>query len=310
MASALPLVDYSDSDSDAAQPPAKIQKTTSKETRSVPLPKLPPLPSRFHELYVVPPRVGKEDDPSLHGGRKRSTPHVQGNWPTHVFVEWHLTRAEFDSLDNFYTSAAKAAGGALAEPLQLESHLKSDLGSELPLHLSLSRPNVLRTEQREGFLETLKERYRKARVKPFTVEFTGFEWVGNYDSTRWFLVLKAARRSSDKLQLPRLLDLTNRTFAAFKQPALYTKNGNVTTGFHVSLAWSLTKPTAEIEKNVRSVLAIKGDRVTLNGGSTPIKMQVDNIKVKIGSTFHVVELGIPLDTPEEEATLSRKRRMS
>ena len=45
------------------------------------------------------------------------------------------------------------------------SHLKSDLGSEQP-HLSLSCPCVLRTEQRDGFLETLTDRCHKARVKP------------------------------------------------------------------------------------------------------------------------------------------------
>lgn len=26
----------------------------------------------------------------------------------------------------------------------------------------------------------------------FTVDFCGFEWVGNHDRTRWFLVLKAS----------------------------------------------------------------------------------------------------------------------
>lgn len=105
--------------------------------------------------------------------------------------------------------------------------------------------------------------------------------------------------------------MTNRTFSVFKQPALYAKDGNLTTGFHVSLAWSLTKPTAEITKKVQSVLAIKGDRVTLDGGLTPFKMQVDNIKVKIGSTLHIIELGIPLEIPEEEAdVICRKRRMS
>lgn len=76
-----------------------------------------------------------------------------------------MTRAEFDTLDTHYSAAAEASSAA--DPtFKLESHLKSDLGSELPLHLSLSRPNVLRTEQREGFLETLTDRYHKARVKP------------------------------------------------------------------------------------------------------------------------------------------------
>jgi hypothetical protein len=74
-----PLVDYSDSDSEP-EPPAKLQKRSVDSG-------LPPLPSRFHDLYAVPPRMAKDDDPALHGGRKRAIPHVQGNWPTHVFVE-------------------------------------------------------------------------------------------------------------------------------------------------------------------------------------------------------------------------------
>jgi hypothetical protein len=76
-----------------------------------------------------------------------------------------LSRAEFDTLEKLYSAAAATANKA-DSGFKLESHLKSDLGSELPLHLSLSRPNVLRTEQREGFLETLTDRYHKARVKP------------------------------------------------------------------------------------------------------------------------------------------------
>ena len=76
-----------------------------------------------------------------------------------------MSRAEFDTLDHLYTAAAERAN-AIDSAFKLESHLKSDLGSELPLHLSLSRPNVLRTEQRDGFLETLTDRYHKARLKP------------------------------------------------------------------------------------------------------------------------------------------------
>lgn len=76
-----------------------------------------------------------------------------------------MSRAEFDTLDAFHRAAASAAKDA--DPgFVLATHLKSDLGSEQPLHISLSRPCVLCTEQREGFLETLKDRIHKARLKP------------------------------------------------------------------------------------------------------------------------------------------------
>lgn len=84
--------------------------------------------------------------------------------PPDVHSGGHLSRAEFDVLADVFRAATASA---TAHGVALHSHLTSELGAELPLHLSLSRPNVLATAQREAFVELLEERVEKARIAPF-----------------------------------------------------------------------------------------------------------------------------------------------
>lgn len=85
----MSLVAYSDSEADdedeIAAPASKRRKVSTELSEN--RPELPPLPTAFLDQYSSTVRTSTQDDPSLHGGRKRVTPHVQGNWPTHVYLE-------------------------------------------------------------------------------------------------------------------------------------------------------------------------------------------------------------------------------
>lgn len=87
----MPLVDYSDSDNEPHDNVQKSQKATdllpATTKRKRDNDDLPALPSKFHDLYASTSRLSMHDDPSLHGGRKRITPHIAGNWPTHLYIE-------------------------------------------------------------------------------------------------------------------------------------------------------------------------------------------------------------------------------
>jgi len=109
------------------------------------------------------------------------------------------------------------------------------------------------------------------------------------------------------------LELTNRTFAVFNQPGLYGPTGNSTDGFHVSLAWSLTEPSAEIKRKITDELVAHGMK---DGRFVPergdgehgrLQMEVSGIKVKIGNAVHLVELGTG---KPEVVELTGKRKAS
>ena len=110
---------------------------------------LPPLPAQFHDLYASNVRTTTHDDPALHGGRKRIKPHVEGNWPTHIYIEWWPRSRDLETLSKLIKSLSTSAS---TEDVKVESLLESELGAPLPLHISLSRSLTLTLSNKASFL--------------------------------------------------------------------------------------------------------------------------------------------------------------
>lgn len=174
----MALVQYSDSEDTDPEPQPPRKKPRQENANE----KLPPLPAAFRDLYATNTRRSVHDDPSLHGGRKRVIPHVEGNWPTHIYLECKQqtvllfcqeeqaeqlgvgipNRSELKVLEGILSKCNSRLGD---EKLRMHSLLYSDLGVQLPLHISLSRPVVLRTEQKDSFLELLRHRVTHSGIQ-------------------------------------------------------------------------------------------------------------------------------------------------
>ncbi|KAE8451056.1 hypothetical protein EG329_004728 [Mollisiaceae sp. DMI_Dod_QoI] len=303
----MALVDYTSSDDGDKEVESTIATDTStsqslKRKRAESSSDLPPLPSKFHDLYASTTRVSTRDDPSLHGGRKRVMPHVEGNWPTHLYIEWYPSTTEYASL-NALVSSLKAYTLPEATNLRAQSFLTSDLGTPLPLHISLSRPIGLSTEQKDDFVASLDRAIKSSAIRPFDVSFTCLDWVPNFENTRWFLVLRLQKPDLDGLN--KLLYTSNAVVQEYSQPPLYAKptQSNVkyrtkfesrkvatkktaspwidmedfSTAFHISIAWTLAAPSPELLELTKSLTSNNFDKIK------QIRVAVEEIKAKVGN---------------------------
>ncbi|KAF9633470.1 hypothetical protein BFW01_g4364 [Lasiodiplodia theobromae] len=328
----MPLVAYSDSESEAEQdalPPAKRPKRSA-NCRSPPE-SLPPLPQAFLDLYATNARQSTHDDPALHGGRKRAIPHMDGHWPSHVYLEWHPNAAESRTLQSllsaveralalyFHTSASNDATG-VPQLQTVHSSLLTPLSTPAPLHVSLSRTLPLPTDSRAPFLDALATNLRRSSTRPFDARFDGLKWVPNFDRSRWFLVLGMRRPPNDELN--RLLLAANQAAKRFGYPELYAEDqqhgeGVDMTGgwgaptatedhkadeedakgfvnkkddrsntFHVSLAWSLEPPPAEL----RELSGVEEISYLMKQDVSQMSVRFDVVKVKVGNAIHALDI--------------------
>ncbi|KAI1618500.1 U6 snRNA phosphodiesterase Usb1 [Exophiala viscosa] len=296
------LVDYpesgseTDNQSESKAQTKKKRKAQHDEPVELKSKRPPPLPSTFHSLYATNVRTSAVDDPTLHAGRTRQVPHVVGNWPTHLYLEWYPAQEELAILDKVITQAGQTQNDGNSTCIHTYSFLRSELGSLQPLHISLSAPLVLQTDQKESFEKATSTRIARSHVKPFTVHVTGLNWVANHDKTRFFLVLKLAKPANNELN--RLLSACNATAEQFGLPALYA-NGpdrSVTDAskvkgqpnemdrskaFHISIAWTLEEP----DRQARAQLAGL-DQIDLQ----QLKVSFSLLKLKIGNVVNDVSL--------------------
>lgn len=307
------LVDYASSSSESdneTEPAAKRRRLgDSSDRTSVPNAKtslpslsssLPPLPGSFYSLYATNVRASTADDPALHGGRKRQVAHKEGNWPTHVYLEWFPSQRQ----EGYLRDIIKLAQGLLGEgdvpsqhdddeagKAQVHSLLRSDLDVQLPLHISLSAPLVLDTSQKEPFDCAVRQAVAEYGARAHHVRVRSLEWVSNFDKTRWFLVLKLATPTNNDLR--KLLDACNGCARKFGLNELYVDGeatsdtwgrGEAEDCFHISIAWTLRDPT---QNAVPANLA---------GSSTHLShlreshIGFDTVKLKIGNTVHDISL--------------------
>ena len=139
------------------------------------------------------------------------------------------------------------------------------------------------------------------------MEISGIQWVSNYERNRWFLVLQVERPADDGLNT--LLHTSNAVAEAFGQPPLYAKARDNRTGkhvqkireasshhrrdsdgkretsdaetqedmsscFHISIAWTLNHPTSEMRQGLEKLM---------EGKDMHLNLKVSAVKAKVGN---------------------------
>ncbi|KAL7949652.1 hypothetical protein V8C42DRAFT_311548 [Trichoderma barbatum] len=303
----MALVDYSSSssshsdsehDQTPSAPPAKRRKHSpgsgaepnAPSAPSSSEPGLPPLPSAFHDLYASTVRHSVVDDPALHHGRKRLIPHVVGNWPSHLYIEWHPLADQHEKLVQLVCRVNSHIGSRV----KLHCFLTSDLGAPLPLHISLSRPISLSTSNKDAFLNKISSALQATTVPQFSVSPKRLTWFKSPDSNRTFLILQVASSQTSNSaaalsnpELMRLLNACNDMVQSFDQPILYQSKGadSADEAFHISIGWALDLPVDE-----ESDKALEAFRDEEFQSIKSWKVSVPGVKVKIGNVVSHVPL--------------------
>jgi len=323
----MSLIDYSDSEDDSVQTNG-LKNHTSGTTIAVNAPlkrkrqgrdnepaqrilkPAPSLPANFHTLYATPGRASTSDDPSLHAGRQRQVPHVVGNWPSFVYLEWLPPEEDLLTLERVIEEALRqlrAGSQSDIAGFKLQSSLRSELGVRLPLHISLSSPLTLTTETKAVFEQELTKAIQTARIPAFDVRVSGVRWVSNFDGTRHFLIVNLTKPGKNQLQT--LLSICNKLARQFGLPELYAHGETNAVGvqkqpgapldnqqaavppqpddkFHISIAWTLVKPKCNS--------CVLDEEIHRKLGS--IKLSFQDVLIKIGNAISNVHLREMTDT--------------
>lgn len=204
-----------------------------------------------------------------------------------------------------------------AKPVATHSLLQTTLDVPLPLHISLSRPLVLRTETKATFLTSLRDALTSLTSvykDGISVSPTTVSWHGNEDGSRAFLVLRVRDNSiapkpnvqDDTETTPQpdalsaLLKVCNRVAGEFDQPLLYATHRNRDTGkrediskvsdesdasssFHISIAWALPTPSCPVQTlESLDVARAMPEVENIMEEVKELKVGIEEVKIRIG----------------------------
>ena len=177
----------------------------------------------------------------------------------------------------------------------VHSFLRSDLDVQQPLHISLSAPLTVKTDQKDDLHEALVTALRDSGARRFTVVPCDVAWVANLERSRYFLVVKLKKPTNDDLN--KLLRACNDCATSWNLDQLYAPSKSKGSGrtdldpskdvqdqssaFHISIAWSLDAPD---ENDHQTMASLKSNLLD------DIAIQFSVVKVKIGNMVSDVSL--------------------
>jgi hypothetical protein len=222
-----------------------------------------------------------------HSGRVRAFAHVEGNYPTTIYIDVPLSD-DMQSLLRHAVSQLRCAplpaSSNITEPVSApDAPASCDcagtswqplLASEL--HVSLSRTVVLQLTQVDAFVATVRKEL--GAVSRFVAHFSELAFFANDDRTRSFAALEFAAGSDGLASILRLIRQVDKALKAFSLPQFYQPARP-----HVSFAWVLN--------NVLPYLAGNAALAAARAQSAPVApLAVDEVRVRVGQRVHSIQL--------------------
>ncbi|KAG8812014.1 poly(U)-specific 3'-to-5' RNA exonuclease [Serendipita sp. 400] len=235
------------------------------------------LPKLSSTLVVEPPK----DDPSLHQGRVRTTPFVDGHFATHVYVSIDLEQNP--RLKSFLEEVLAEVDKTESNVFRLfntENDANPVASNSGELHLSVSRPLYLREHQRDN----LRKRMRQLATESsrFNASFASFSILDNDEKTRSFLTLEIGAGHEE---LNTLSTALNPLLRELRQPSYY-----IQARYHASIGWILTTEEAGprfSKQLVQRLDLLYGERLRA------LILEAEEVHVKIGKQVSKYQLGAP-----------------
>ncbi|KAG0144503.1 hypothetical protein CROQUDRAFT_659942 [Cronartium quercuum f. sp. fusiforme G11] len=210
------------------------------------------------------------DDPTLHQGRKRSKPHVEGDWPTHIYLSLEIPDEVKKLIDK------------VVEQLPQDTRKWHSLmmTQDNKLHLSLSRPLALRAHQRQTFRSSLTHAISNAEHVKF--HFARFCSLVNDDRSREFLALEVGSGHST---LNELIERINWVLSSFCLEEYYSKPI-----FHSSVCWRLIKDEVDEKLIIKESILQGLNEIKDLDLLRSLEWLIEDVKLVIGKSVWSIEL--------------------
>ncbi|KAJ1980178.1 poly(U)-specific 3'-to-5' RNA exonuclease [Dimargaris cristalligena] len=255
------------------------------------------LPSTF--LALFPDKRARRDNPADHQDRVRTTPHVEGNWATHVYIEVQPDDNCADFIERLVSQAQLQAQGPLVtNSLPPPTNRPDNPSPPSPppsYHISLCRPAFLKVFQIEPFVTHLR-RLLQPQMSTFAFDFSfnAIDYLVNDEQTRSFLILEVGLGHADLEHLVRTR--VDPVMRAFRQPAYYDEPR-----FHISVA-SVNDPTAIDDGLIQTLKGNSGGSSKPGGFETELLSEAaqpqsgfvfraESVKCRIGNRYFDIPLG-------------------